>query len=118
MTVQTYTPGGLIAGDFPQASRTVTITGGVALQAGAVLGRITSGGAYQLSVAGAVDGSEAPIAVLLLDADASSADVEAPVLFAGEVDASKLSFGTGHTATTVDAAWATSGQPLFARTLV
>lgn len=118
MTVQTYTPGGLIAGDFPQASRTVTITGGAALTAGAVLGRITADGKYQLSLSGADDGSEAPIGVLLLAADASGGDVEAPVLFAGEVDAEKLTFGTGHTATTVDAAWAASGQPLFARTLV
>ena len=42
---EAYTPEQLIAGEYPRAHRLVTITGGAALAAGSVLGRIVAPGA-------------------------------------------------------------------------
>lgn len=53
----------------------VTIASGADLKVGAVLGKITSNGKYVLSNPAASDGSQTPVAVLLKDADAASADV-------------------------------------------
>ncbi|MAC81482.1 MAG: head decoration protein [Rhodobacteraceae bacterium] len=55
---------------------TATIAAGADLTAGAVLGKITASGKFALSAPGASDGSEDPVAVLLADAAAASADVE------------------------------------------
>ena len=95
-TTETYDPLGLIAGDYPRFVQKVTIADSAALTAGAVLGRITTGGKYQLSLAAAEDGSEAAVAVLAEDADASDGDVEGLVYIAGAFNADKLTFGTGH----------------------
>ena len=46
-----YQPGGLIAGDFPQMQRTVTILTGATLVRGTVLGRITASDKYTTSLA-------------------------------------------------------------------
>lgn len=66
-------------GRFSRAEVTLA-SGAGALKTGALLGRITTGGKYQLSAPGASDGSQAPAAVLLIDADATSADAPAVVL--------------------------------------
>lgn len=58
----------------------VTIAAGADLTNGAVLGKITASGKYLLSAPGAIDGSETPVAVLLGDAAAAAADVQAIVL--------------------------------------
>ena len=93
----TYTPDNLIAGEYPRVERVVTIANSAALTKGAVLGKITASGKYQLSASAAGDGSETPDAILAEDADASAADVEAVVYFSGEFNESALSLGTGHT---------------------
>ena len=58
-----------------------------------MLGRITSGGKYLLS--------------------ASGGDVQALVYFSGAFADSALSFGTGHTAASVETAWRAAQAPLF-----
>lgn len=93
----TCTPDNLIAGEYPRVERVVTIANSAALTKGAVLGKITASGKYQLSASAAGDGSETPDAILAEDADASAADVEAVVYFSGEFNESALSLGTGHT---------------------
>ena len=92
-----YTPDNLIAGEFPRICRIVTVTGGAVLPQGAVLGRITANGFYQLSDAGNNDGSEVPDAILAEPVDATASDVQAHVYFAGEFNARALTLGAGHT---------------------
>lgn len=60
----------------------VTIASGADLTAGAVLGKITASGKYALSAPGASDGSQTPVAVLLVDAAAASADVAGALVVA------------------------------------
>lgn len=115
MAVATYQPGGLIAGDYPVAHRSVTIAAGENLVRGAVLGRVSSGDTYKLSASGAGDGSQTPVAVLAEDVDATGGAVTAPAYFSGEFAADKLTFGTGHTKTTVEASWRQNMHPLFVR---
>jgi Bacteriophage lambda head decoration protein D len=91
------TPDNFIAGEFPRISRLVIVTGGVVLPQGAVLGRITADGRYQLSDASASDGSEAPEVILAEPVDATITDVQAHVYFTGEFNAALLTLGAGHT---------------------
>ncbi|QFT47819.1 hypothetical protein FIU97_14650 [Roseivivax sp. THAF40] len=53
------------------------------LEPGAVLGKITATGKYILSVQTATDGSQTPAAVLMSEAKAAAADVEATILKRG-----------------------------------
>ena len=92
-----HTPDNLIAGEYPRVERVVTITGGAALTKGAVLGKITANGKYKLSASAAADGSEVPDAVLAEDANATAADVQAVVYFAGEFNELAVTLGAGHT---------------------
>lgn len=95
-------PDNLLAGDFDRETRTVTIVSGTAaLTRGAVLGRVTASGKYNLSLAAAGDGSEVPEAILAEDADASAADVEAPVYLTGTFNEDAITIGTGHTADSI-----------------
>lgn len=55
----------------------VTIITGQNLKAGAVLGKITASGKYTAVNAGAADGSQTAVAVLLDNTDASAADKSA-----------------------------------------
>lgn len=56
---------------------------------------------YKKSVAAATDGSQVPDLVLLQDADASAADVEAIALETGTVVATALTLGAGHSVTSI-----------------
>jgi len=60
-----------------------TIVAGADLVKGTVLGRVTASGKLKAAVATSVDGSEVPVAVLMEDAAAASADVTAVAGFAG-----------------------------------
>lgn len=99
-STQTYVADKLIAGDYPRVTATVTIASGANLTRGALLGRITSGGKYTLSLAAASDGSQTPVAVLADDAAAAAADVLAPIYFTGQFNSDAVTFGTGWTAAT------------------
>ena len=97
----TYTPDRLIAGDHPLITETVTIGSGSNLVRGAVLGRITASGKFILSLSGASDGSQTPVAILADDAAAAGADVTAGIYVAGEFNAAALTLGASHTAASV-----------------
>lgn len=73
----------LIAAGNPVRKK-VTIAAGTDLVAGTILGRITVGRKYKRSLlADADDGSRTPVCVLLEDAPAASADVEAVIGLGG-----------------------------------
>jgi len=90
-------PDVLFAGDYPRATKVVTITGAAALVRGTVLGRITASDKYLKSLSAAADGSQTPKAILAQDVDATAADVLAPVYFTGEFNEDALVLGAAHT---------------------
>lgn len=102
----TFAYDNLYAGEFPRVELKVTIITGQNLVRGALLGKITTGGKYNLSLSAASDGSEVPAAILIDDTDATSADKEAMVFIAGQFNEDALTYGTGHTAASVKEALA------------
>lgn len=72
---------------------------------------------YALSLAAALDGSQTPAAVLAVDCDASAGDKSTTAYFGGEFNAAKMTFGTGHTATSVEAAFRKANVPIAVRVL-
>jgi hypothetical protein len=94
----TYQPDNLIAGQFPRVSRVVTILTGANLVAGSVLGKITANSKFKLAASASGDGSQVPDAILAEDCDATAADKQAVVYYAGEFNELALTFGAGITA--------------------
>ncbi|MCA0404868.1 MAG: head decoration protein [Proteobacteria bacterium] len=117
METATYDPNDLRVGSYPVASQTVTFASGQNIVRGAVLGKITASGKYVLSASAASDGSQVPIAIAAVAVDATAADTPGPVLLTGEYDASKLVFGAGHDAASVEASLRSRGQAIFLKTL-
>ena len=101
--METFTPDKLIAGDYPVVTDIVTIDTG-ALVRGTCLGKITATGKYIKCDSTAVDGSQAPAAILAEDADATSADVTATVYLSGAFNQDAVVFGGTDTAATHRAA--------------
>lgn len=116
MPTETFDPNGLFAGDYPRMTRTGTIASGQNLTRGAVLGRITASGKLIRSVAAAADGSQTPVGILTFDVDASGGDKPGHYFVSGEFDGSKLNYGAGHTAATVEAAFVAAFAPIAVRT--
>lgn len=78
------------------------VSGAGALGAGTVLGKITASGKYTAYDDDNVDGSETAAAILLYDADATSADVEAAVIVRdAEVKADKIVWAATNDATDI-----------------
>lgn len=100
----TYAPDRLIAGDFPQVKEAGVIAAGQQLARGAVLGKVTVGGQYKLSLAAADDGSQVPVVVLDADIDTTGGAAPGPLMLTGEVLGSELTLGAGHTVASVKAA--------------
>lgn len=96
-TSAAHDPNGLFASEAPVYIRPITLVSGQNLPAGAVLGRITTGGKFALSVATASDGSQTPVAVLLGAVDASAGDKSALAAFTGGFKQDRLTWGDGHT---------------------
>lgn len=96
-----FKPDLLVGGDHPIRTIGVTIVTGQNLKRGALLGKITTGGKYTLSLSASTDGSQTPVAILLEDTDATAADVIAPVYVAGDFNANQMTIGTGHTVDSV-----------------
>ena len=95
-------PDNLLAGAHPHInSRKVTLISGQNLTRGAVLGRITTGGKYNLSLSAAGDGSEVPRAILAQDCDASGGDEECLIYETGDFNEDALTIGTAHTADSI-----------------
>jgi len=102
-TSESYTPDRLHAGDFPIRSLDITVISGQNLTRGALLGKITASGKYNLSLSAAADGSQTPIAILAEDVDASAGDKAGIAYISGDFNESRIVFGTAHTADTVRA---------------
>lgn len=117
MATASFAPNDLLVGDYPVATRTVTYLAGALYVRGTVLGEITASKKVTTSLSAAGDGSEVPRLVAAYDVDATGGDVVAQAYASGGFDASKMTFGTGHTATTVEAAFRKDGAPLYVRTL-
>lgn len=73
----------------------VTIVSGQDLKAGAVLGKITTGGKYTEVNQGADDGSQTAVAILIADCDATGGDTAAAVIARdAEVNGDCLDWGS------------------------
>ena len=80
---ETLTRDNLVAGDFPMITEELTILTGNNLKRGTVLGKITASGKFVAVDSSKSDGSQTPFAVLAEDADASSGDKQAALIFGG-----------------------------------
>mgnify|MGYP000054456464 CR=1 FL=1 len=87
----------LIGGGHSVLSRSITLLSGQNLVRGAVLGKITTGGKYILSLSGASDGSQTPDAILAETTDASAADKVTVAYFNGDYQSGGLTLGASHT---------------------
>jgi len=97
-----YTPDNLLAGNAHLlVARKVTVLQGQVQPRGAVLGQITTGGKYILSLAAATDGSQTPDLILAESVDATAGDVTALAYERGDFNAGALTLGAGHTAASI-----------------
>lgn len=91
----------------------VTLKGGQVYAKGSVLGQITATGKFTLALSAAGDGSQAPIAVLNTDVDATqntNADVTFDVMVGGAVlNPAALVLGTGTTSSAAQIALVARG---------
>lgn len=113
-----YTPGDMYLGNYPLATRRVTVVSGAGeLTRGTVIGQITSGLKYKTALGASGDGSEVPRLILAEAVDASSGDVSALAYCSGDFDQSKLIFGAGVDAADFEAACDAADRPIFIKTL-
>lgn len=96
LTEKTHAGGFIMSEAEGKRSRdNVTIASGQNLYAGAVLGKITSGGKYTAINQGASDGSQTAVAILIGRCDASAADTAAAVINCdAEVNGDELDWGS------------------------
>lgn len=90
-----FVPDQLIAGTLQLVTDSGIITGGT-YRRGTVMGMVTASGKYKLSVKTATDGSETPVAILVDNVDASTADQNGGLYLMGE-------FNQNHII--IDASW-------------
>jgi hypothetical protein len=97
-----YTPGDIIAGNHDElVGEKITIISGQNLVRGAVLGKITASGKYNLSLSAASDGSQTPDLILAEDVNATSGDKTAIAYSRGDFNTRFLTIGAGHTAASI-----------------
>jgi hypothetical protein len=96
----TYTPDSLFAGDFPVRTREVALTAGENLKRGALLGIVTADGKAKLSAAASSDGSQVPNCILAEDISAI-VDTQVVVYISGDFNDAALTYGAGHSVTSV-----------------
>lgn len=106
-SVGSYAPDRLF--DRHTIRRKRTLLAGRAYTRGEVLGKIDATGKRALSAAAAVDGSGAPIEVLLETVDATGGDKEAIVAIAGHFNSDALILGVGHTLASIEDALTVRG---------
>lgn len=93
-----YTTDNLIAGNHDElVAEKITLLSGQNLTRGTVIGKITSGGKYKISLAADTIGSETPDLILAEDCNASGGDKQALAYSRGDFNAQALTIGTGHT---------------------
>lgn len=98
---ETFTPDDLISGETQLVTESITVITGENLVRGAVLGKITASGKYNLSLSAAIDGSEVPVAILGQDTDATAADVVSFAYIKGEFNDNAITVGTAHTVASI-----------------
>lgn len=114
-TEGTYSPDKLVAGNAHLlVGRKITIKSGANLTRGAVIGKITVGGKYILSLSTANDGSETPDAILAEDCNASAADKDALAYFRGDFNTGALTLGAEHTVASITEGLRAKGITLLA----
>ncbi|EMO4273031.1 head decoration protein [Klebsiella variicola] len=86
-----FLPDQLIAGTLQLVTDSGIITGGT-YKRGTVLGMVTATGKYTLSVKTATDGSEKPVAILVDNVDASTADQNGGLYLMGEFNHNHIIF--------------------------
>ncbi len=97
-----YTPDNLVAGEFDDLiAEKITVISGQNLVRGAVLGKITASGKYNLSLSAAADGSQTPDLILAEDCNATSGDKTAIAYSRGDFNAQALTIGTAHTVASI-----------------
>lgn len=101
-TEGTLTHDALVAGNAHLlVARKVTIAAGESLARGAVIGKLTSGGKYKLSLSAANDGSQTPDLILAEPCNATDGDMQALAYARGDFNARALTLGTGHTVASI-----------------
>jgi hypothetical protein len=109
----------LIAGNAHLLNaRSITLISGQNLVRGAVLGKITASGKYNLSLSAAVDGSQTPDLILAEDCDASGGDKPALAYSRGDFNENALTIGTAHTAASIREGLRAKGIVLIPATAV
>lgn len=96
-----FTPDKLVTGPDVLETRQITLITGQNLARGALLGKITASGKYNLSLSAAVDGSQVPDAILGEATDASGADKVTIAYFRGGFNETEVVLGAAHTVDTV-----------------
>lgn len=103
----------LFADDVPYTHITGVIANPAAdLKRGTVMGRITANGKWTTSLSAAGDGSAIPRGILAFDIPNPGADITAAIYDQGSFVSEKLTYGTGHTASTVEAALRAASIPI------
>lgn len=92
-----FTHDRLIAHEGTVVARQITLISGQNLVRGAVLGKITASGKYNLSLSAAGDGSQTPDLILAEDTDASGGDKLTTAYEAGVFQSAALTLGSAHT---------------------
>lgn len=114
-TEGTYSPDALVAGNHGLlVGRKVTIISGQNLVRGAVLGKITASGKYNLSLSAAADGSQTPDLILAEDCDATSGDQQAMAYARGDFNSAALTLGASHTVASITEGLRAKGITLLA----
>lgn len=90
-----FVPDQLVAGTLQLVTDSGIITGG-AFKRGTVLGLVSASRKYTQCVKTAKDGSQAPVAILVDDVDASSSDQTGGLYLMGEFNQNRV---------TIDASW-------------
>lgn len=98
---ETFSPDDLIAGETQLITNSIILITGQNLTRGAVLGKISASGKYNLSLSAAGDGSEVPVSILGQDTDATAADVVTFSYIKGEFNDNAITVGTAHTVATI-----------------
>lgn len=99
----------LIYGSEPIITEAAVVAAGEEFSRGAVLGRVTEGGALKLSLSGASDGSQTPYAIAADDVDSGDATARTIVYVKGHFNSRALSLGTGHAVASITAGLRTLG---------
>ncbi|MFU8368899.1 head decoration protein [Raoultella ornithinolytica] len=98
-----FLPDQLIAGTLQLVTDSGTITGG-SFKRGTVLGMITASGKYTKSVKTAADGSQNPVAILVDNVDASTADQNGGLYLMGEFNQNVIIYDNSWTVPVLKAA--------------